>query len=195
MAADVVRIPLSRGYFALVDTADLGRVSAHKWHLKTQRAHPGKYYAQTTFSTGRGGDKSTVQLHRFILNAPPGQIVDHINGNPLDNRRSNLRFCTARENSTNVVNSKNRKRGGYKGVTWNRNAQKWEVGIAVGSVRSNGKRSRLYLGLFVDPADAARAYDAAALKYFGEFAALNFPLAGDEEATLGELRRLAKGGA
>jgi hypothetical protein len=179
----VARIPLSRGQFALVDASDLERVSAYKWHLKTQRAHPGKYYAQTTISLG-GGKKTALQLHRFVVDATPGQIVDHINGNPLDNRRANLRFCTVRENSTNVVHSKNRKRGGFKGVTWNRNAQKWEAGIAAGPVRSNGKRSRLYLGLFVDPADAARAYDAAALKYFGDFAALNFPVAATEERSV-----------
>lgn len=176
-ALPVVRISLTQGRYTLVDAADLERISAYRWHLKVQRANPGKFYAQTTIrlTSGRAGKKTSIQLHRFILDAQPGQVVDHINGDPLDNRRANLRICTVRENSTNVVRSKNRKRGGFKGVSWNPNAGKWEAGIAAGEVRANGKRRRLYLGLFVDPGDAARAYDAAALKYFGEFAALNFP--------------------
>lgn len=176
-------IALSQNQSTLVDDADLERVAQHRWHLKVQRKNPGKYYAQTTVSVG--GKKTSIQLHRFLVNAPDGVFVDHRDGNPLNNRRDNLRLCTNRQNQENVVHSKNQKRGGYKGVNWNRNAQKWEAGIAAGERRSDGKRRRLYLGLFVDPKDAARAYDAAALKHFGEFAALNFPT--------DELRRIARG--
>lgn len=192
------------GLYALIDDADLEKVAAHRWHTKRKASQPGAYYAQTTVrvTSGRAGKKSSFQLHRYILDAPPDVVVDHRNGDGLDNRRENLRLTTCRGNSSNVVHSKNRKRGGYKGVSWNSNAGKWEAGIAAGEIRANGKRKRLYLGLFVDPADAARAYDEAALKYFGEFAAPNFAesairrgleaaLTGNEPVTLAALAEAA----
>lgn len=199
-----LRIPLKGGFYALIDDADLEKAARHRWHLKQKASAPGRYYAQTTIRLTRGaaGKKTGLQLHRFLVDAPPGAIVDHVNGDGLDNRRENLRLTTCRGNSSNVVHSKNRKRGGYKGVSWNSNAGKWEAGIAAGEIRANGKRKRLYLGLFVDPADAARAYDEAALKYFGEFAAPNFAesairrgleaaLVGNEPVTLAALAEAA----
>jgi hypothetical protein len=172
-----VVLPLTQGQRALIDVEDVEKVGRYRWHLKVQRKNPGKFYAQTTIrlSSGRAGRKTSIQLHRYLLDAGPEHQVDHINGDPLDNRRANLRLCSARENATNKVHSKNRKAGGFKGVSWNRNAGKWEAGIAAGEVKASGRRRRLYLGLFNDPVAAAHAYDAAALKYFGEFAALNFP--------------------
>jgi hypothetical protein len=114
-------------------------------------------------------------MHREIMGAASGQIVDHANGITLDNRKSNLRVASARDNSNNVTSSKNQKNGGYKGVCWHKRAGKWEAYISSGEVKDNGKRRRVYLGLFVDPIEAALAYDAEAKRVFGEFAALNFP--------------------
>lgn len=173
------RVPLPGGLVALVDDQDAERVLTHRWHTKRKSADPTKVYVQRTvrLEPGRRGRKTSLALHRFILDAPEGLFVDHRNGDPLDNRRENLRICTVRENSTNIVSSKNRKAGGFKGVSWNRNAGKWEAYIGAGAVGPNGRRRRMYLGLFADPADAARAYDAAAALHFGEFAALNFPVA------------------
>lgn len=173
-----VRIPVAGGLFALVDAEDAARVLAFRWHTKRQTAYPTKVYVQrsTRLTPGRKGKRGSVALHRFILDAPPGAVVDHRNGDPFDNRRENLRLCTAEQNSRNVTSSKNRKAGAFKGVSWNRRAQKWEAAIGAGERKANGKARRLYLGVFERAADAARAYDAAALRYFGEFAALNFPL-------------------
>ena len=172
-----VRVPLPRGRFAIVDDADAPRVLEKRWHTKTISSRPGYIYAQHTYrlTPGRQGKKTSIQLHRFIVDAQPGQIVDHIDGDPLNNVRSNLRITDARGNSTNVTRSKNQRTGGFKGVSWNKGAGKYEANIAAGEVKANGKRRKLYLGLFTDPRSAARAYDAAALKFFGEFAALNFP--------------------
>jgi hypothetical protein len=117
-----------------------------------------------------------------IAGAGPGDIVDHVNGDTLDNRRANLRICSARENTTNVTSSKRQKLGGYKGVTWHPKGKKWEAGICCGELRPNGKRKRIYLGLFSDPKEAARAYDREAIKHFGAFASLNFPEEAREEA-------------
>lgn len=90
---------------------------------------------------------------------------DHINRNGLDNRRINLRAATAFQNLGNqALRSTNK--SGYKGVNWNRLRRKWQ-----GSIKIHG-RSR-HLGMFTDPVDAARAYNAAALEAWGEFAWLN----------------------
>lgn len=182
MAAEGVswrRIPLGgSGLDAIVDADDYDRLAVHKWHLKRKKSQPGKYYAQRTvrLTPGRDGSKTSIMLHREVLTVAPGVFIDHRNGDGLDSRKENLRVATNTENQRNAVRSKNRKRGGFKGVAWNRNAGKWEAGIGAGPRKPNGKASRIYLGIFDDAADAARAYDAAALKYFGEFAALNFPV-------------------
>jgi hypothetical protein len=110
-----------------------------------------------------------VYLHRFIMSAPVGKLVDHINpSDTLDNRTSNLRLATKHENSHNqrprIGNSSK-----YKGVSWYKRHSKWQVSIGV-----NGKRK--HLGLYTAEIDAARAYDAAASESFGEFAYLNFPV-------------------
>jgi hypothetical protein len=171
------RIELSQGHFALVSPEDFERVSAYTWCVKRRRSEPNRLYAQLVIriTPGRKGRKLTISLHRFILGALPGQVVDHINGNGLDNRRENIRLCTNRQNSQNICFSKNQKRGGYKGVNWHRKGKKWQAAIAAGPVKPNGKRALKYLGLFKSAEDAARAYDRAALEHFGEYAALNFP--------------------
>jgi len=172
------------GLRALVDAADAPKAAAYKWHAKRKKANPGYLYAQTTIRLGSGiqGRKTTLAMHRHLVDAAPGAIIiDHKNGDGLDNRRENLRATSFRGNATNVTASKNKKRGGFKGVTWNQTSGKWQASICAGEVRSNGKRKQIYLGVFIDPADAARAYDAEALKHFGEYAALNFPDAGPQE--------------
>lgn len=177
--AEPARIPVGRGLFALVDAEDAARVSALAWHTTSKLALPGVHYVQhtTRIGSGPGARKGSLALHRFIMGCTPGdgKVVDHINGQPLDNRRSNLRITDNRGNATNVTRSKRQKRGGYKGVSWNPAAGKWQASICAGEVKPNGKRRQLYLGCFVDPISAARAYDAAAREHFGEFASLNFP--------------------
>lgn len=120
--------------------------------------------------------KQTKQfIHRVILARIAGrelyrnELTDHINGNPLDNRRCNLRIATHAENMRNRKKNNNSV-SGYKGVSWRRAANKWCV-----QIRNGGKK--IYLGLFDDPIEAARVYDAAALELHGKFARLNFPIA------------------
>jgi hypothetical protein len=170
-------VPLGHGVFALVDEGDFARVMAFRWNAKRATKQPGVLYAQRTvrLGVGRKAKKTSVQLHRFIVGALPGQYVDHRSGDTLDNRRGNLRVTDARGNATNVTRSSNQARGGFKGVSWNKHAKKWQATIGVGPVKASGRRALVYLGLFADPADAARAYDAAAREHFGEFASLNFP--------------------
>ena len=102
-------------------------------------------------------------MHRFLLDAPVGLVVDHINHDGLDNRRSNLRLATYAQNAANRRRGKTN--SGYKGVTWTGTA--WSAAAFV-----RGKRR--HLGTFGTPADAARAYDRAIQNEYGEFACTNF---------------------
>ncbi|SRR5258708_256205 len=108
--------------------------------------------------------RSLIYAHRKILNAPDGVVVDHINGDTLDNRRSNIRLCSAAENSRNR-RMRRRNRSGFKGVV--RRGNRWEVRIQLNS-------KQYFLGSFSDISDAVRAYDLASVQMHGEFASPNF---------------------
>jgi hypothetical protein len=148
-------IPLSRGFVAIVDEADYERASAWTWTSGGTATAP-----RPVHHYWEGGKKKKVQLGRWLLNAPADLCVDHINGDPLDNRRCNLRICTPRENS---INRRGTLRSNpYRGVRSARH--RWRAHIA-------GR----HIGSFATAEEAARAYDAAARIEFGEFANLNFP--------------------
>jgi len=110
----------------------------------------------------------TVYLHREILKAPKGLLVDHRNGNGLDNRRGNIRLATYSQNNCNRRRDKSKCTSRYHGVYYEKQKRKW-----VARIYYKGKS--LWLGGFDNEIDAARVYDAAAKKYYGEFAHLNFP--------------------
>lgn len=105
-------------------------------------------------------------MHREIMQTPMELQTDHINGNKLDNRKENLRICTCSENQHNKKIYKNNL-SGYKGVYFDKANNCWRA-----LIRINGKK--IYLGTFYASKDAAKAYDIAAKKYFGEFAVFNF---------------------
>lgn len=156
-----VEVPLTQGLVALVDEVDADAVLAHRWHA--HRDTRNNFYALRSVRRP-DGKQATLPLHTFLTGWP---LVDHRNGDGLDNRRSNLRAATNAENQRNRGLPANNT-SGYKGVTWNKPAGKWQAGIRV-----DGRL--LALGRYTDPEAAARAYDAAALLHFGEFAWLNFP--------------------
>ena len=109
--------------------------------------------------------RRSTRLHRVIMNAPEGMVVDHINGNSLDNRKLNLRLCTETENKRNSPRHKNSK-SAYKGVHWHKLCSKW-----IAHIGHNGKS--IHLGYFTDPKLAAEAYNKKALELQGKFARLN----------------------
>lgn len=170
----MIKVPLGQqGHMALIDDEDARLVSEVKWQIFVDR--PGLWYAFRVFHD-ESGNKVRTLLHRAVLDAKPGQIVDHIDGDGLDCRRHNLRFCTSQQNSWNMKRSINQRAGKYRGVAWNKTQKKWIVRIAgVGTCGPRGSVLRKHLGCFDDPVEAAKAYDRAAVHFHGEFASLNFP--------------------
>ncbi len=156
-------IPLTKGESALVDEFDYLWLSSFCWYM-----HPlgKKHYAMSRISM------KLTAMHRLIMRTPKGMETDHINGNGLDNRRSNLRICTKAQNQMNR-NSRHHS-SGFKGV-YRRSEHRWAARIQVHG-------DRIHLGVFRDPTLAAIAYDEAAMKYFGEFASPNFPDCADLRA-------------
>ncbi len=156
-------IQLTQGKVALVDDEDFEYLNQWKWHFKT---NGNNFYAVRTIKNINGKYGKKIILHRFLLNITNSNLhIDHINNNSLDNRKINLRVCTRDENTRNRKVNLNNK-SGYKGVYWHKAGKKWASSIGI-------NKKIIYLGLFTNPKNAARAYNAAAIKYFGEFSNLN----------------------
>ena len=161
-------IPLTKGYAALVDDSDFERLSRHKWTalVTGQNIKRIYVYRRTGWDNANRRWTGTILMHRTILDVPTGMDVDHIDGNTLNNQRSNLRIATR---SQNLANNR-RKIGisGYRGVVPTTRGERLPFRVMF--------RGKL-IGYFSNKTDAALAYDAAAISEFGEFAKLNFPKA------------------
>lgn len=156
-------IPLSQGLEAIIDSEDFNRLSQYKWAVTRSRDQAP--YAQSSVKCITTGKFISIRMHRLLLNCPKGMEVDHINGNTLDNRKSNLRVTTRGENAKNRKVQRNKT--GYKGVFINNRGQGYSARIQV-----DGKR--INIGTYKDPLDAAKAYDNAALLYHKQYAKTNF---------------------
>jgi len=157
------RIPLTQGQFAIVGPGDYYRLIKHRWCAN--RAGP-TYYAQRSVRVA--GKSVAVMMHRQILPVETGLVVDHINGDGLDNRRANLRAATPAQNRFNQRKYNISATSRFKGVSWSRRDKKWIANITF-------NKRMICLGYFSDETEAARAYDGAARKYHKEFACINFP--------------------
>lgn len=143
-------------FSALVDDGDFDLVSRHTWTLSEC---PAGYPCAIATIDGR-----QVRMHRLLTGAETGADVDHINGDRLDNRRSNLRVVTHAANLWNSVFPLGQ--SGFRGVCLTRNGKRWRA-----QIRHNGRE--LHLGTFDSPCEAASAYDAAVAKYRDEYATLS----------------------
>lgn len=150
-----IGVPLPSGLYTLVSAEDAPFVRGIAWH------------------TIKGDDRLYVNssshglLHRILLDAPDHLFVDHINGDTLDNRRSNLRLATPSQNAQNTAQHAD-SAAPYKGIYLHRESGMWAACLMVKGAKHSG-------GYFSSPEDAARAYDALAKEHHGRFARLNFP--------------------
>lgn len=151
------KIPVGKKEYALVDDSDYEKLSGYKWSFSDS------YAVNWTWKDSKNG---RIKMEHVILGKPgKGMVIDHINGNRLDNQRSNLRVCTRAENNKNRgMNSNNT--SGYKGVYWNDIGKKWQVFICI-------NQKPTHMGLFKTKKEAALAYNEAAKEHYGEFARLN----------------------
>jgi hypothetical protein len=143
-------ITLTNGIKVLVDAEDSYKLSQFSWNFNR---------AGTGYAMSRG--KKGVLMHRFILDAPKGVSVDHINGNTLDNRKINLRLCSHAENMANRKLHKNNT-SGYKGVYFDKATSKW-----CAEIKKNGVKIRI--GRYQSILEAALAYEDKARQLFGLF--------------------------
>lgn len=152
-------IALTQGLFATVDVDDYERLAKYRWYFYQD--------GNTFYAFRREGKRARkIIMHREIMDAPKGLVVDHRDGDGLNNRKSNLRVCTQAQNA---CNRRPRWDGTsvYKGVSWYKPSKKWEAKITY-------KGKCTYLGRFDDEIEAAKVYDAKAKELFEEFAYLNF---------------------
>jgi len=156
-------IPLSKGKaFALVDDEDYDELIKYKWHQKVTKTNN---YAKTSIKRA-DGKRVGYYMHRHLKNNPKGLQVDHVDHNGLNNQKNNLRVATQRQNNCN--NKRKTANKEYRGVFYNEERAGYLACIKV----MGRQYSKSY---FLTAKEAAKYYDAMAVKYQGEFAVLNFP--------------------
>ena len=165
----MIRVPLTQGKFALVDDADAWVLEfnwcAHqRWNGVWDAMRKLPNYGKGQF------------LHQAIMGM---KNIDHIDGDALNCQRYNMRVCTQRQNSYNARKTLSPRLSEYKGVTFDRARNRWKAQIVKPNMPS-GTHGCLFLGRFFTEYQAALAYDEAARKFFGEFAAVNFPKQGEQ---------------
>jgi hypothetical protein len=180
------RLCLGVGDWTMVDQKDYYRFGKFHWCLG---GYGKKVYVVRSYKIGPERVK-TVRLHREIMQPPKGLLVDHRNGNTLDNRRDNLRLATHTQNMQNCRKRKNTA-SKYIGMWRDKLRNQW-------AVRITHNKKKIWIGRFDSEIDAARAYDRAAIKYHGDFARLNFPQNVGQEPVLRSLpvlHSLGEGGS
>ncbi len=146
-----------KNIYTTVSDEDYAWASQFKWSASLC-ANKGNYYAMRVVTTNK--KRKSLKLHREISKCPSGMVVDHINGDTLDNRRENLRIVTHQENMSNQTKRKGSSQ--YRGVTFKKDRQRW-----VAQIQVNGMRT--YLGAFETEEEAAKAFLTAAEVHYGKY--------------------------
>lgn len=162
---NVAYVPLTQGYEAIIDTADVPLIAGRSW----QAIVAGRSVYAHASVVMPNGKKTTIRMHRVLVGSPPGMDVDHKDANGLNNRRrgetGNLRLATRSQNAQNQRIHKD-SGSGLKGVTWNKGNRRWQAQIMV-------KGKRHHLGYHDAPQDAHAAYVSASARLHGEFGRLD----------------------
>lgn len=156
VVGELAYLPLTKGYEAVVNASDLALLGSRPW---CALVHKNTVYAVRNDVVD--GRRVTVYLHRVVLSAPDELLVDHKDGNGLNNTRANLRLATRTQNCQNQRVGR-RNTSGVKGVSWDQSKNKWQVGIGIA-----GKRK--HIGRFDSLSDAEAAYARAIALEYGEF--------------------------
>jgi len=167
-------IPLTKGMFSLVDDEDFESLSMHKWQIHTGNSGP---YASRRESCKKNKKRPHIFMSSAVIGKSSCLVIDHINGNTLDNRRTNLRFCTHSQNLRNSkpsIDTGKKSYSRYKGVKKlkRKNRFSW-----IATIYWEG--DTVYLGSFKTEEEAARRRDIETRKLHGEYSWCNFPVMGD----------------
>ena len=148
------RIPLTQGKYALVSEQDYAELSEYKWHLHRKKNRGDKHYFRACRMEIRDGRRTVIPMHRQIMGFPGGKVVDHINGDSLDNRRENLRILSNADNVRHRVGGTKNKHG-VRGIGQHKSVgrtRRW-----FGQIRVNGEN--LHTGYFASKDEALDAYE------------------------------------
>lgn len=143
--------------YALMDDEDYKKLEAWSFYVWTTSRHTGFYLMGY-----KPGNPKPLRVHRIILDAKEGQIVDHINGDPLDNRRANLRLTDASGNNKNAAKRRNALTSKYKGVHKDTASGKYKAQI-------QHNKKKISIGTYSTEEEAANAYNIKALQLFGAY--------------------------
>ena len=155
---DVAYVPLTRGHYATIDAEDAPLVEGSNWCAMSEKAR--MHYAVRTRLLSNG-EFQTIFMHRLIAQAYSGTIVDHVNHDPIDNRKTNLRLCSYTENGQNS-RKKTPGKSNLKGVCWHNQKEKWFARITV-------NKKQIYLGLYDTEEEAHKAYCEASEQMHKEY--------------------------
>lgn len=152
-------ITLTQGKIALIDDEDFEKINQYKWYAWHYDKKDGFYAFRSALLNN---NRQPLAMHRQIMGSVNSFCVDHINGNGLDNRKVNLRFCTRQQNQFNRKDCNKNNKLLVKGVIWDKPRKKFRVGIKI-------NRKPIYLGRYNTLFEAEQAYKKAEIKYFGAF--------------------------
>jgi hypothetical protein len=159
----MLKIPLTESVYTCVDDADLLLISGFPWKPLVTKAD-----SQVTY-VHAWNNKQSVYMHRLIVGASSRELVDHADGDGLNNQRWNLRIANNNQSQDNRGKQRNGRTSKYKGVFWDKSRNRWSATI-------HREKYTTALGRYQVEEDAANAYDKAATALFGSFARLNFPV-------------------